>query len=103
MRRLGRLLLLTLLALPACTETTSPPAASGAAPAAQPADPSLAARCTELGAIYDRYNTRRSEGSGGPDLERLGAGLDCQRGRYAQGIATLEKLLQRSRTPYPPA
>lgn len=116
MRRLACLLLLS---LPACTETdsTPPPSAqapSGQAPAAQSsaASPSpaaagdaqkLAARCNELGAIYDRYNTRRSEGSGGPDLERLGAGIDCQRGRYAQGIATLEKLLQRSRTPYPPA
>ena len=63
----------------------------------------LAARCAQLGAIYDRYNTRRSEGSGGPDLTRVGAGIDCQKGRYDQGIKTLEGLLQRSKTPYPPA
>ena len=98
MRRLACLLLL--LAVPSCTETAATPAPDTQAPQD---DPRLANRCAELGAIYDRYNTRRSEGSGGPDLERVGAGLDCQKGRHAQGIATLEKLLQRSRTPYPPA
>jgi hypothetical protein len=103
MRRLGCLLLLSLL--PSCTETASTPPPGTQAPQAdlQQADPKLAARCAELGAIYDRYNTRRSEGSGGPDLERVGAGIDCQKGRYAQGIAILEKLLQRNLTPYPPA
>jgi hypothetical protein len=103
MRRLGCLLLL--LTLPCCTETASTPAPSTRTPQGdrQQADPKPAARCAELGAIYDKYNTRRSEGSGGPDLERVGAGIDCQKGRYAQGTATLEKLLQRSRTPYPPA
>ena len=63
----------------------------------------LAARCAELGALYDRYNTRRGEGSGGPDLTRLGAGIDCQKGRYAQGIKALEGLLNGSRISYPPA
>jgi hypothetical protein len=62
----------------------------------------LAARCAELGALYDRYNTRRSEGSGGPDMTRLGAGIDCQKGRYAQGIKALEDSLKRSRISYPP-
>lgn len=70
---------------------------------AQQTNEQLAARCAELGAIFDRYNTRRSEGSGGPDMQRLGAGIDCQKGRYQQGIKTLEDLLQRNRTPYPPA
>jgi hypothetical protein len=70
---------------------------------AQPTDEQLAARCAELGAIYDKYNTRRSEGSGGPDMTRLGAGIDCQKGRYAQGIKALEDLLSRNRIPYPPA
>lgn len=63
----------------------------------------LAARCAQLGAIFDRYGTRRSEGSGGPDMTRLGAGIDCQKGRYAQGIKALEGLLQRNRISYPPA
>ena len=62
----------------------------------------LAARCAELGAIFDRYGTRRSEGSGGPDMTRLGAGIDCQKGRYAQGIKALEDLLKRNRITYPP-
>jgi len=63
----------------------------------------LAARCAELGGIFDRYGTRRSEGSGGPDMIRLGAGIDCQKGRYAQGIKALEDLLSRNRISYPPA
>ncbi|MDI1287409.1 MAG: hypothetical protein PSV46_23685 [Reyranella sp.] len=63
----------------------------------------LAARCAELGAIFDRYGTRRSEGSGGPDMTRLGATIDCQKGRYEQGIKALEGLLQRNKIPYPPA
>jgi hypothetical protein len=70
---------------------------------AQQTNEQLAARCTELGAIFDRYGRRSSEGSGGPDMIRLGAGIDCQRGRYAQGIKALEDLLQRNRIPFPPA
>ena len=69
---------------------------------AQPTNEQLAARCAELGAIFDRYGTRRSEGSGGPDMIRLGAGIDCQKGRYVQGIKALEDLLSRNRIPYPP-
>lgn len=75
---------------------------SAAAANAQQTNEQLAARCAELGALYDRYNTRRSEGSGGPDMTRLGAGIDCQKGRYQQGIKALEDLLQRSRIPIPP-
>ncbi len=63
----------------------------------------LAARCAELGAIFDSYGTRRGEGSGGPDMIRMGAGIDCQKGRYQQGIKALEDLLQRNRISYPPA
>lgn len=70
---------------------------------AQQTNEQLAARCAELGALYDRYNARRGEGSGGPDMTRLGAGIDCQKGRYQQGIKALEDLLQRKRVPIPPA
>lgn len=70
---------------------------------AQQTNEQLAARCAELGALYDRYNSRRGEGSGGPDMIRLGAGIDCQKGRYQQGIKALEDLLQRNRIAYPPA
>jgi hypothetical protein len=73
------------------------------AASAQQTNEQLAARCAELGALYDRYNARRGEGSGGPNMARLGAGLDCQKGRYQQGIKALEDLLQRSRIAYPPA
>ena len=103
-----RLVCLLLLLLSSCTETSSevrteaPQAQAPQAQASQ-ANPQLAARCAELGAIYDKYNTRRSEGSGGPDMTRLGAGIDCQKGRYAEGIKTLEDLLQRNRISYPPA
>lgn len=69
----------------------------------QQTDEQLAARCAQLGALFDRYNLQRGEGSGGPNMARLGAGIDCQRGRYQQGIRALEELLQRSRIPYPPA
>jgi hypothetical protein len=69
----------------------------------QQTDEQLAARCAQLGALYDRYNLQRGEGSGGPNMARLGAALDCQKGRYQQGIKALEDLLQRNRIPYPPA
>lgn len=70
---------------------------------AQQTNEQLAARCAQLGALFDRYNLQRGEGSGGPNMARLGAALDCQRGRYEQGIRALEQLLQRNRIPYPPA
>jgi hypothetical protein len=69
---------------------------------AQRTDAQLAARCAELGAIFDRWGARRSEGSGGPNMIRLGAGIDCERGRYTQGIQALEDLLQRNRISFPP-
>ena len=70
---------------------------------AQQTDQQLAARCAQLGGLYDRYNLQRGEGSGGPSMARLSAALDCQKGRYQQGIKALEELLQRNRIPYPPA
>lgn len=70
---------------------------------AQQSNEQLAARCAQLGGLYDRYNLQRGEGSGGPNMARLGAGIDCQKGRYEQGIKALEELLQRQRIPYPPA
>ena len=92
MTRFARTLLL--LALGGRTVAAHRPTAC-----AQQTNEQLAARCAELGAIFDRYGTRRSEGSGGPDMTRLGAGIDCQKGRYAQGIKALEDLLQRNQDP----
>jgi hypothetical protein len=85
---------LSILAALACLPATAQ---------AQQTNEQLAARCAELGALFDKFNTRRGEGSGGPDMLRLGAGIDCQKGRYQQGIKTLEDLLQRNRISYPPA
>lgn len=70
---------------------------------AQQTSEQLAARCAQLGAIYDKYGTRRGEGSGGPDMERMGAGIDCSKGRYDKGIKALEDLLRRDRISFPPA
>jgi hypothetical protein len=54
---------------------------------AQQADEQLAARCSEFGAIFDRRNARRGEGSGGPNMARLGAGSDCQRAATPKAVA----------------
>ena len=70
-------------------------------PLAQQTNEQLAARCAELGAIFDRWGARRSEGSGGPNMIRVGAGIDCRNGRYQRGITALEDLLDRNRIPYP--
>lgn len=69
---------------------------------AQQTNAQLAARCSQLYALADRYLTRRGEGSGGPNMTLLGAGLDCQKGHYEAGIATLEKLLRDQRITIPP-
>jgi hypothetical protein len=91
MRRLARTLLLMSVAA----------AALATALHAQPTNEQLAARCSELLGIFSRYGVRRSEGSGGPDMIYLGAGIDCQKGRYAQGIKAMEDLLQRNKIPFP--
>jgi hypothetical protein len=80
----------------------SPVAVPPSESAAQQTNQQLARRCAELGALFDRYGMRRSEGGGGPAMARMGADIDCQKGRYAQGIKALEDLLQRNAIPYPP-
>ena len=78
----------------------------GASPSAGQAqdDPAkLAQRCSQLYAYADQVLTMRSEGGGGPGLAVRGAGVDCEKGRYQQGIAELEKALRnRGYTPPPP-
>jgi len=69
---------------------------------AQPSREQLAARCALLGSIADRYWRRGGEGSLGPNMTRMSAGLDCSKGRYEQGIKTLEKFLTGQRIPFPP-
>jgi len=62
----------------------------------------LAARCNQLFAMADRALSRRSEGGGGPSLTVQGAGVDCSKGRYEQGIRELEKVLRSQGYTVPP-
>lgn len=72
-------------------------------PDAQQDDQQLAARCAELGRLFDRFAGPRGEGSPGRNMQREGAAIDCSRGRYDRGIRSLEELLNRNRIPFPPA
>ena len=78
--------------------------AAGVAPVAAQgqADAQKARRCATLAGTADYYLVRRGEGSGGPNMIILGARLDCEKGRFDQGIRTLEKLLLDKRIPLPP-
>lgn len=63
----------------------------------------LKARCAQLIAYYDRFAVGRSTDSDGRrNHTRIGAGIDCADGRYAQGIAAMEALLVRRRFAVPP-
>jgi hypothetical protein len=64
----------------------------------------LSERCAELVEYYDRYGASRSHNSDGlRNHTRLGAEVDCDRGRYAEGITAMEGLLRRKRFTVPPA
>jgi len=65
-------------------------------------DDKLKARCSQLYAMADRALSRRSEGGGGPNLAVQGAYVDCQKGRYDQGIRELEKALRSQGYTLPP-
>ncbi len=68
----------------------SPAAAQSQAEAAQ-----LKARCSQLTSYFDRYGASRGENSDGArNQTRIAAEIDCQQGRYAEGIASMEKLLR---------
>jgi len=67
--------------------------AASAASAQTPQD--LKARCDQLLSYYDRYGASRSENSDGArNMSRIGAGIDCEHGRYQESIATMEALLK---------
>ncbi|MBX9947280.1 MAG: hypothetical protein K2Y40_24620 [Reyranella sp.] len=73
------------------------------APPAAPANAALAARCAQLIAFFDRYGVSRSLNSDGArNHTRIDASVDCQRGEYAKGIATMEALLRRKAFSVPP-
>src|SRR5260221_10173025 len=64
-----------------------------AAPASAQAD--LKARCSQLVSYYSRYGSSRGEDTdGNRDFIRIGAELDCQNGRYDQGVDALETLMK---------
>jgi len=71
--------------------------------AGQAQDDKLKARCDQLYTMASRALTRRGEGSGGPNMIVEGAGVDCRKGRYQQGIADLEKVLRAQGYTVPPA
>jgi hypothetical protein len=62
--------------------------------AGQAQDDKLKARCSQLYSMADRALSRRGEGGGGPNMIVQGAYVDCQKGRYAQGISELSKVLR---------
>ena len=69
---------------------------------AEPA-PVDAARCKQLIDYYDRYAAGRSATSDGRrNMTRLSAGIDCDRGDYARGIAEMESLLIAKKFTLPP-
>ncbi len=73
-----------------------------ALPSAGGAQRDLAARCDQLFTMADRAMSRRSEGGGGPNMTVMGAGVDCQKGRYEQGIRDLERVLRAQGYTVPP-
>lgn len=68
------------------------------------ANKQLAARCNQLLGIANRYASggAGAEGSLGSNMGVIDAGLDCQKGRYDQGIKALVKILAGQRISHPP-
>jgi hypothetical protein len=72
--------------------------------AAQSATQTPAQRCSQLIAYYDRFGVGRSlHTDGRRNTTRADAEIDCSRGLYAQGIATMEKLLAAKKFTPPPS
>jgi hypothetical protein len=63
-----------------------------AAPPALAQDAAAKKRCSELIAFYDRWATTKTpdHSDGARNHNRIGAEIDCARGNYAAGIATME-------------
>jgi hypothetical protein len=64
------------------------------------ADPKT--RCGQLIAFWLLHGGAKSEGSGGADVPRKSAEVDCEAGRYDKGIKTMEDLLRRNGYTLPP-
>jgi hypothetical protein len=75
-----------------------------ALPAAAQSQADLKARCEQLTSYFDRYGAGRSENSDGArNHTRIAAGVECDQGHYAEGIADMEALLKRKAFDVPPA
>jgi len=60
------------------------------------------ARCAQLLTYYERYGATRSEDSSGlRHIKRVEASIDCDQGRYDQGIRRMEDLLTMKHYPIP--
>src|SRR6266851_3769397 len=71
--------------------------------ASAPTSPDLKARCDQLISYFDRYGASRSENSDGArNHTRIAAGLDCEKGDYAEGVAAMEALLKQKNFDVPP-
>jgi hypothetical protein len=74
-----------------------------AAPASAQSQQDLKERCNQLLSFYDRYGASRSENSDGArNMTRIGAGIDCEKGRYQEAIAAMEGLLKQKHFDVPP-
>lgn len=77
--------------------------ATMAEPTLAQAEPSPAGRCAQLVAYYDRYGVGSTNSDGRRNHTRIAASIDCRNDRYAEGIATIEKLLRNKKfTVQPP-
>ena len=73
-------------------------------PTTTPTTAQLAARCSQLIAYYDRFGVGRSlHTDGRRNPTRMAAEIDCSRGLYAKGIATMEQLLVAKKFTPPPS
>jgi hypothetical protein len=90
------ILLLVLMALAAMSAPLDPTLAQGTSSA----DPRT--RCAQLIAFWMLHSGAKSEGSGGADVPRKSAEVDCEAGRYDKGIKTMEDLLRRNGYTPPP-
>jgi hypothetical protein len=71
-------------------------------PASAQTTPDPKARCAQLLAYYDRYGSSRGEDSSGSrHMTRIGAGIDCDHGRYEEGIRAMEDLLKQKKFTVP--
>jgi hypothetical protein len=59
-------------------------------------------RCAQLIEFWLLHGGAKSEGSGGADVPRKSAEVDCEAGRYDKGIRTMEDLLRRNGYTVPP-